>query len=51
MGATMNKVILIFIFVLGLAFYFSGKMGQKAFEDCMAAGVQSEETCRYYAMQ
>ena len=39
------------VIILFGAFYFTGKMGQKAFDDCMAAGVQSEETCRFYAMQ
>ena len=42
------KYIVIILILLAFA-YINGKMQKSAFDDCMKAGVQSEETCLYYS--
>lgn len=46
----MKKILfLIFISVVVLAFYGCKRASDKMFDDCMSAGVQSQEQCEFEA--
>lgn len=49
----MKKIIIAIVLVLAVMCYayVSKQLAEQAYADCMKAGIQSEETCRFYAYQ
>ena len=42
------KYIVIMLILVAFA-YINGKMQQSTYDDCIKAGIQSEQTCLYYS--
>ena len=45
----MEKILFLICLIIGLAFYGCNLASKKMYDDCMSAGVQSQEQCEFEA--